>query len=819
MLSFPMPYFRTDGSFSPNELSGLQLWLDANSGNSVLSDGAANFTAASNQYLATSSAIITSGAFTFACWVKSTAVSNTVRFMVQGSIAGATDRQFIETTGSKFAVTSGTASAAGATTLSNNTWYFCVLTNDGVNSTFYLNGAVEIAAFADAPVYTGVDTFILGSSRTHTFTLNGAMDSAGVWNRALSAAEITYLYNAGSGRVYADLGISGTDGSNLLTSLKSWWGLNEEIGTRFDASGNGNHLAASNTVIISPSPATLNGGFETAGAGGADVFANWVETTGGTSSINDETVTVHSGSNACRFDVDSTGGQAQIAQGVIITGNRYSVSLWARGGTGTPSMFVGTGSTLISFTLTTSYAQYATSFVADQTTFIIKRNSANSNSIYIDDVVLTDLGPTGTTGIAAGVASDGNFCAQLNGTSQKLSVASNSTLQVQGNFSLCAWVNADSIVGAHGIATKWNVGPIREYGIFSSSTGTLQAAASADGTTGTTLNSSTVMVPGTWYLAIARYDGSTLKIKVNNGTDSTTAFAGPVFQGAATFQIGNYDTSQWFPGRIDGVGFWNNHYLSDAECTALFNNGMGLKQAGLAAAGVTAATSYWDLDKKGNGITADSAGSNTLTNTGSTTFGQGVAYYSGVVAKELDQSGSGNNATQTTQSKRPAYQTSIQNGKPMLLFDGVSDLLSIPSLALSTAHTAFIVVKPVALSGVLIGGAANNQLFSLDATNVTYNAQASSVAVAHGMSANTTYILAVWRSGTTVRFYKNGVQLGTDQTLGANNTLTVSAIGAYSDGTSPTNSYLADDIIYNSALSAGQIAQEFAYLNAKHAVY
>jgi hypothetical protein len=49
---------------------------------------------------------------------------------------------------------------------------------------------------------------------------NGQLASVGFWKRALSASEVTQLWNSGAGRTYASLD------SGLLTNLISWWALN-----------------------------------------------------------------------------------------------------------------------------------------------------------------------------------------------------------------------------------------------------------------------------------------------------------------------------------------------------------------------------------------------------------------------------------------------------------------------------------------------------------------------------------------------------------------------------------------------------------------
>lgn len=62
-----------------------------------------------------------------------------------------------------------------------------------------------------------------------------------------------------------------------------------------------------------------NGGFETAGGGGDDVFGTWTEFANGGSTVNDEGVDVHGGSHACRLDIDAGGNTAGVYQDVAAT--------------------------------------------------------------------------------------------------------------------------------------------------------------------------------------------------------------------------------------------------------------------------------------------------------------------------------------------------------------------------------------------------------------------------------------------------------------------------------------------------------------------
>jgi len=88
-----------------------------------------------------------------------------------------------------------------------------------------------------------------------------------------------------------------------------------------------------------------------------------------------------------------------------------------------------------------------------------------------------------------------------------------------------------------------------------------------------------------------------------------------------------------------------------------------------------------------------------------------------------------------------------------------------------------------------------------------YAANGAYVSVPHGMTVGDEVWLGVSREGTSVAFYKNGVQLGTTQTLSDNRSLSVSSIGGYR--LSPYYAaHMRCDYVYcwDRALSAGEMA-------------
>ena len=87
-----------------------------------------------------------------------------------------------------------------ATALPVGKWSMVTVTLDGSNMTLYLDGK-QLAKEAQTvvPADLGIDLFRIGSSWWGPPTLNAVVDDAGLWTRALSASEVTAMYNATSG--------------------------------------------------------------------------------------------------------------------------------------------------------------------------------------------------------------------------------------------------------------------------------------------------------------------------------------------------------------------------------------------------------------------------------------------------------------------------------------------------------------------------------------------------------------------------------------------------------------------------------------------
>jgi len=281
----------------------------------VVSDGSASFSAANKEYLTIpSNASLQTGNIDFeaGAWVNLASTGNRAIFGKSNGI-GWYDWLEWEVLGIngvvRFTVSNGsnTSTSVDATTfgaLSLNTWYFVRVWRVASTATINIQingGAVNSTAGSVVPAINSVP-FNIGSFPTDVHYMNGLIDSAYFKKSISTTAEATALYNAGSGRTYADL--TADNGlAAFATGLTSWWDLGEESSTRYDSKGT-NHLTSAAGQIIAPpvygSELIVNGGFETAGAGGTDVFGTWVEAANN-GAVADETTLVHSGAHAAKL--------------------------------------------------------------------------------------------------------------------------------------------------------------------------------------------------------------------------------------------------------------------------------------------------------------------------------------------------------------------------------------------------------------------------------------------------------------------------------------------------------------------------------------
>ena len=237
------------GAFAPSDISGLKLWLDADAAN-VNTEAAADFNG-TNQYLSSTSTELKKGntSFSFGEWVNaSNVVSRGLIGNLQGSgsnrgygirLESGVPKIYIST--SDFAT--GYAVAVSSTTLSINTWYFIAGVYDADTDLLKIKvngGAFNTTSWANGSNLSAGD-FHLGALDSSTWFLDGKLDLAFFYDKALTEAELNAIYNSGNATAYSSLSAA------QKTDLVSWWSLSETSGIRYDQHGT-NNLTDNNSV-------------------------------------------------------------------------------------------------------------------------------------------------------------------------------------------------------------------------------------------------------------------------------------------------------------------------------------------------------------------------------------------------------------------------------------------------------------------------------------------------------------------------------------------------------------------------------------------
>ena len=181
-------------------------------------------------------------------------------------------------------------------------------------------------------------------------------------------------------------------------SVSDGLGHNEQTGLGSGGSGlsytdDGTWTVAAGKAVNTPTEGgelLTDGGLEAWTS--ATNLTSWSETISGTSTVNQETVTIHGGSNACRLDIDASNNNAGITQSGTIIGNWYLLSAWVKAASGTPVIKFGYSDGIgVNLTLDTTYTQRVVTSRATNTSVFFWRSSAASNSLYIDDISVKPL--------------------------------------------------------------------------------------------------------------------------------------------------------------------------------------------------------------------------------------------------------------------------------------------------------------------------------------------------------------------------------------------------------------------------------------------
>lgn len=180
-----------------------------------------------------------------------------------------------------------------------------------------------------------------------------------------------------------------------------------------------------------------------------------------------------------------------------------------------------------------------------------------------------------------------------------------------------------------------------------------------------------------------------------------------------------------------------------------------------------------------------------------------------------DSSSNANNTTGTT-TTRPLYKTAIINGLPVVRFDGTDDFLALGSALSNQAWHVFAVVRSIGTSTrTLLGGATGSFQYR---TNLLKQEVLKGSTASIGSSTSdvtTPAVISASYATPNAAFYLNGAADGTAssaQTFTAN----VVRVGRSTVSTGePYANDIAELIVYNAVLSAGNRGSVTTYLGAK----
>ncbi|OHA79276.1 MAG: hypothetical protein A2747_02435 [Candidatus Yonathbacteria bacterium RIFCSPHIGHO2_01_FULL_44_41] len=186
-----------------------------------------------------------SSVFSVCAWIYPTA-SNTLARVITTPSGNTTKWSIIFNTSKvSFDVNSGTA--PGTSALALNNWYHVCGTYDGANKLLYLNSINQIASGAGSIAYDAGTGIRIGARHNTSRFFAGGIDDVRIYNRALTQAEITQLYNMGGSKINAPQ--NNIPGSTLQSGLVGLWSFNgpDMSGTTaYDRSTSGNNGTLTN---------------------------------------------------------------------------------------------------------------------------------------------------------------------------------------------------------------------------------------------------------------------------------------------------------------------------------------------------------------------------------------------------------------------------------------------------------------------------------------------------------------------------------------------------------------------------------------------
>lgn len=198
-------YYKLDGnsndSVGSNNLTDTNVSYSTSYG--IINQGGLYNT--SNGYIASNLGLTSASTYSYSLWVKFSTITTNNTIFSNYTNSGANRAIYLITKSSSTIAIDNGSSSGTTTSIITGTWYhFVVIVNFSTSLfTLYKNGVQVSSNTLSGNTVDSKNSFSLGAiNNSNGLPLNGYIDEAGVWSRALSTDEISQLYNSGAGIQY-----------------------------------------------------------------------------------------------------------------------------------------------------------------------------------------------------------------------------------------------------------------------------------------------------------------------------------------------------------------------------------------------------------------------------------------------------------------------------------------------------------------------------------------------------------------------------------------------------------------------------------------
>ncbi|HVV25625.1 MAG TPA: LamG domain-containing protein, partial [Candidatus Saccharimonadales bacterium] len=188
-------------------------------------NGAYSFDGASN-YITANTAPNMASPWSIAGWVETPVNYGSNVFPVAfGFYLDTTHRVGVGFSGGRFKISSGGETGASGGLYSTNTWYHLVMVWTGSQLQLYVNGALNYSVTPTGNNWRSSTMTIIGQDGTSSANhyLQGSVADVRLYNRALSASDITDLYDSYNSQVNLYSPPGSGNGVNLTAGLIGYW--------------------------------------------------------------------------------------------------------------------------------------------------------------------------------------------------------------------------------------------------------------------------------------------------------------------------------------------------------------------------------------------------------------------------------------------------------------------------------------------------------------------------------------------------------------------------------------------------------------------